>query len=106
MKKKYKRFTQNHMYGLAWAHKNVGGVKDFIADGYNGWLYSKKLPDSKHLYHQKFDVVLGTFLDCRRARRVIRNAALFEEFFEEQMRILSLRIGCEVLRAKNERIKL
>ena len=96
MKQKYRSFTQNHMYGLAWVHRNVGSVKAYIREGLDFRRGYKKYDFSRKVFHFKFDVVLGEPLDIRRARRIIRNPALFEEHFNHEMRILAMRIENEL----------
>lgn len=92
MKRKYRRFTQNHMYALALVHKAAGGVKTYICEVLNFRCEHKKYDFSRKVFHSKFDVVLEEFLDIRRARRLIRNPALFEEHFNHEMRILAAMI--------------
>lgn len=87
MKRKYKRFTQNFMYGITWVHKNRSGVKEFI------FKKSQLRLRIKRHYHLKFDEVLEGLLDCRRARRIVSNAALFERHFEKQLNCLRLQIN-------------
>lgn len=92
MKRKYKRFTQNHMYALALVHKAAGGVKTYIREVLDFKRGHKKYDFSRKVFHSKFDVVLEEFLDIRRARRLIRNPALFDEHFNHEMRILAAMI--------------
>lgn len=92
MKRKYRRFTQNHMYALALVHKAAGGVKTYIREVLNFRCEHKKYDFSRKVFHSKFDVVLEEFLDIRRARRLIRNPALFDEHFNHEMRILAAMI--------------
>lgn len=92
MKRKYRRFTQNHMYALALVHKAAGGVKTYIREVLDFRCVHKKYDFSRKVFHSKFDVVLEEFLDIRRARRLIRNPALFDEHFNHEMRILAAMI--------------
>lgn len=92
MKRKYRRFTQNHMYALALVHKAAGGVKTYIREVLDFKRWYKKNDFSRKVFHSKFDVVLEEFLDIRRARRLIRNPALFDEHFNHEMRILAAMI--------------
>lgn len=92
MKRKYRRFTQNHMYALALVHKAAGGVKTYIREVLDFKRGYKKYDFSRKVFHSKFDVVLEEFLDIRRARRLIRNPALFDEHFNREMRILAAMI--------------
>lgn len=92
MKRKYRRFTQNHMYALALVHKAAGGVKTYIREVLDFRCGLKKYDFSRKVFHSKFDVVLEEFLDIRRARRLIRNPALFDEHFNHEMRILAAMI--------------
>lgn len=92
MKRKYKRFTQNHMYALALVHKAAGGVKTYIREVLDFRRGHKKYDFSRKVFHFKFDVVLEELLDIRRARRLIRNPALFDEHFNHEMRILAAMI--------------
>lgn len=92
MKRKYRRFTQNHMYALASVHKAAGGVKTYIREVLDFRCGHKKYDFSRKVFHSKFDVVLEEFLDIRRARRLIRNPALFEEHFSHEMHLLAARI--------------
>lgn len=92
MKRKYKRFTQNHMYALALVHKAAGGVKTYIREVLDFKRGHKKYDFSRKVFHSKFDVVLEVYLDVRRARRLIRNPALFEEHFNHEMRHLAAMI--------------
>lgn len=92
MKRKYRRFTQNHMYALALVHKAAGGVKTYIREVLDFRCGHKKYDFSRKVFHSKFDVVLEEFLDIRRARRLIRNPALFDEHFNHEMRILAAMI--------------
>lgn len=92
MKRKYRRFTQNHMYALALVHKAAGGVKTYIREVLDFRCWHKKYDFSRKVFHSKFDVVLEEFLDIRRARRLIRNPALFDEHFNHEMRILAAMI--------------
>lgn len=90
MKRKYRR--QNHMYALALVHKAAGGVKTYIREVLDFKRGHKKYDFSRKVFHSKFDVVLEEYLDVRRARRLIRNLALFEEHFNHEMRILAAMI--------------
>lgn len=90
MKRKYRR--QNHMYALALVHKVAGGVKTYIREVLDFKRGHKKYDFSRKVFHSKFDVVLEEYLDVRRARRLIRNPALFEEHFNHEMRILAAMI--------------
>lgn len=92
MKRKYRRFTQNHMYALALVHRAAGGVKTYIREVLDFRRGHKKYDFSRKVFHSKFDVVLEEFLDIRRARRLIRNPALFEEHFNHEMRLLAAMI--------------
>lgn len=92
MKRKYRRFTQNHRYALALVHKAAGGVKTYIREVLDFRRGHKKYDFSRKVFHSKFDVVLEEFLDIRRARRIIRNPALFDEHFNHEMRILAAMI--------------
>lgn len=92
MKRKYRRFTQNHMYALALVHRASGGVKTYIREVLDFRRGHKKYDFSRKVFHSKFDVVLEEFLDIRRARRLIRNPALFEEHFNHEMRLLAAMI--------------
>jgi hypothetical protein len=92
MKRKYRRFTQNHRYALALVHKAAGGVKTYIREVLDFRRGHKKYDFSRKVFHSKFDVVLEEFLDIRRARRLIRNPALFDEHFNHEMRILAAMI--------------
>lgn len=92
MKRKYRRFTQNHMYALALVHKAAGGVKTYIREVLDFRRGHKKYDFSRKVFHSKFDVVLEEFLDIRRARRLIRNPVLFEEHFNHEMRHLAAMI--------------
>lgn len=92
MKRKYRRFTQNHMYALALVHRAAGGVKTYIREVLDFKRGHKKYDFSRKVFHSKFDVVLEEFLDIRRARRLIRNPALFDEHFNHEMRILAAMI--------------
>lgn len=92
MKRKYRRFTQNHMYALALVHKAAGGVKTYIREVLDFRCGYKKYDFSRKVFHSKFDVVLEEFLDIRRARRLIRSPALFDEHFNHEMRILAAMI--------------
>lgn len=92
MKRKYRRFTQNHMYALALVHRAAGGVKTYIREVLDLRRGHKKYDFSRKVFHSKFDVVLEEFLDIRRARRLIRNPALFEEHFNHEMRLLAAMI--------------
>lgn len=92
MKRKYRRFTQNHMYALALVHRAPGGVTTYIREVLDFRRGHKKYDFSRKVFHSKFDVVLEEFLDIRRARRLIRNPALFEEHFNHEMRILAAMI--------------
>lgn len=92
MKRKYRRFTQNHMYALALVHKAAGGVKTYIREVLDFRRGHKKYDFSRKVFHSKFDVVLEEFLDIRRARRLIRNPVLFDEHFNHEMRILAAMI--------------
>lgn len=92
MKRKYRRFTQNHMYALALVHRDSGGVKTYICEVLDFKRGHKKYDFSRKVFHSKFDVVLEEFLDIRRARRLIRNPALFDEHFNHEMRILAAMI--------------
>lgn len=92
MKRKYRRFTQNHMYALALVHRAAGGVKTYIREVLDFRRGHKKYDFSRKVFHSKFDVVLEEFLDIRRARRLIRNPALFDEHFNHEMRILAAMI--------------
>lgn len=92
MKRKYRRFTQNHMYALALVHKAAGGVKTYIREVLDFRRGHKKYDFSRKVFHSKFDVVLEEFLDIRRARRIVRNPALFDEHFNHEMRILAAMI--------------
>lgn len=92
MKRKYMRFTQNHMYALALVHKAAGGVKTYIREVLDFRSGHKKYDFSRKVFHSKFDVVLEEFLDIRRARRLIRNPDLFEEHFNHEMRHLAAMI--------------
>lgn len=89
MKRKYRRFTQNHMYALALVHRASGGVKTYIREVLDFRRGHKKYDFSRKVFHSKFDVVLEEFLDIRRARRLIRNPALFEEHFSHEMHLLA-----------------
>lgn len=90
MKRKYRR--QTHMYALALVHKAAGGVKTYIREVLDFKRGHKKYDFSRKVFHSKFDVVLEEYLDVRRARRLIRNPALFEEHFNHEMRILAAMI--------------
>lgn len=90
MKRKYRR--QNHMYALALVHKAAGGVKTYIREVLDFKRGYKKYDFSRKVFHSKFDVVLEEFLDIRRARRLIRTPALFDEHFNREMRILAAMI--------------
>lgn len=92
MKRKYRRFTQNHMYALALVHRAAGGVKTYVREVLDFRRGHKKYGFSRKIFHFKFDVVLEEFLDIRRARRLIRNPALFDEHFNHEMRHLAVRI--------------
>lgn len=92
MKRKYRRFTQNHMYALALVHGAAGGVKTYIREVLDFRRGHKKYDFSRKVFHSKFDVVLEEFLDIRRARRLIRNPALFEEHFSHEMHLLAAMI--------------
>ena len=92
MKRKYRRFTQNHMYALALVHRAAGGVKTYIREVLDFRRGHKKYDFSRKVFHSKFDVVLEEFLDIRRARRLIRNPTLFDEHFNHEMRILAAMI--------------
>lgn len=92
MKRKYRRFTQNHMYALALVHRAAGGVKTYIREVLDFRRGHKKYDFSRKVFHSKFDVVLEEFLNIRRARRLIRNPALFDEHFNHEMRILAAMI--------------
>lgn len=92
MKRKYRRFKQNHRYALALVHKAAGGVKTYIREVLDFKCGLKKYDFSRKVFHSKFDVVLEEFLDIRRARRLIRNPALFDEHFNHEMRILAAMI--------------
>lgn len=92
MKRKYRRFKQNHRYALALVHKAAGGVQTYIREVLDFKRGYKKYDFSRKVFHSKFDVVLEEFLDIRRARRLIRNPALFDEHFNREMRILAAMI--------------
>ena len=92
MKRKYRRFKQNHRYALALVHKAAGGVKTYIREVLDFRCGHKKYDFSRKVFHSKFDVVLEEFLDIRRARRLIRNPVLFEEHFNHEMRHLAAMI--------------
>lgn len=92
MKRKYRRFKQNHRYALALVHKAAGGVKTYIREVLDFKRGYKKYDFSRKVFHSKFDVVLEEFLDIRRARRLIRNPVLFEEHFNHEMRHLAAMI--------------
>lgn len=92
MKRKYRRFKQNHRYALALVHKAAGGVKTYMREVLDFKRGYKKYDFSRKVFHSKFDVVLEEFLDIRRARRLIRNPALFDEHFNREMRILAAMI--------------
>jgi hypothetical protein len=80
------------MYALALVHRAAGGVKTYIREVLDFRRGHKKYDFSRKVFHSKFDVVLEEFLDIRRARRLIRNPALFDEHFNHEMRILAAMI--------------
>jgi hypothetical protein len=80
------------MYALALVHKAAGGVKTYIREVLDFRCGYKKYDFSRKVFHSKFDVVLEEFLDIRRARRLIRSPALFDEHFNHEMRILAAMI--------------
>ena len=92
MKRKYRRFTQNNMYDLALVHRASGGVKTYIREILDVRRGHKKYDFSRKIFHSKFDAVLEEFQDIRRARRLIRNPALFDDHFNHEMRILAAKI--------------
>ena len=92
MKRKYRRFTQNDMYALALVHRASGGVKTYIREVLDFRRGRKKYDFSRKIFHSKFDVVLEEFHDIRRARRLIRNPALFDDHFNHEMCILAAKI--------------
>ena len=62
MKRKYRRFTQNHMYALALVHRAAGGVKTYIREVLDFRRGHKKYDFSRKVFHSKFDVVPEKFL--------------------------------------------
>lgn len=89
MKRKYRRFTQNHMYALALVHRASGGVKTYMREILDFKRGHKKYDFSRNAFHSKFDVFLEEFQDIRRARRLIRNPALFADHFNHKRRVLA-----------------
>ena len=95
MKQKYKKYTAKYCKDLSMIHEFSSSVRMYIFENYYNYIMRKKCADSKHLYHFKKNLYLDSYIDVRRGRRILANARMFEEFFNDQCDLLAKRIEYE-----------
>lgn len=95
MQHKYRKYTDKYCKDLSMIHEFSSSVRMYIFENYTNFLMRKKCADSKHLYHFKKNLYLDSYIDVRRGRRILANARMFEEFFNDQCDLLAKRIEYE-----------
>ena len=81
------------MRDLEEMHSYTSSVKEYIQNILDDLRYRKKWYFSKKIFHIKYNPVLGTIEDVRRARNIIYNPKKFEQFFNDQCKFLQNRIN-------------
>lgn len=95
MKQKYRKYTAKYCKNLSMIHECSSSVRMYIFENYTNFLMRKKIDCSKHVYHYRKNIYLDAYTDVRRGRRILANARMFEEFFNDQCDLLAKRIEYE-----------
>jgi len=107
MKQKYRKFTAKYCKDLSMIHEFSSSVRMYIFEYHYNFIMRKKCADSKHLYHFKKNLYLDSYIDVRRGRRILANARMFEEFFNDQCDLLAKRIEYEIrLKATLKKVEI